>query len=296
MSTDRAAMARTYVHAGWKVFPLWWAVDGRCTCPGAAECKSPGKHPVVPRGVNDASDDLDQIDTWWRRWPNANIGLPAGGNNLAVLDVDPAHGGGASLARLRGGATDAGVPLPETLTQVTGSGGAHYVFTAPDGGLKNMSEAFGPDLPGLDTRGRGGYIVAAPSIHISGSAYLWADFLAEMAPWPAILTKLMDWRADEPAPRRIGTPFTAGGAGYADAALRGEIDRVRQAGEGTRNHTLNRAAFALGQLVAAGKLDERQVRDELVHTGTSIGLSFTESCKTVDSGLRSGAQNPRRAA
>lgn len=296
--SELGAVARTYAAAGLLVFPLWWPVNGVCACPTGATCTSAGKHPMTRNGVNGANMNEQAIYRWWQTHPQANIGLPAGANGLAVLDVDPRHGGDESMEKLTIACAELGAPLPATPAQITGSGGAHYVFAAPEGGVKNMSEAFGPDLPGLDTRGRGGYIVAAPSVHAAGNAYEWVNFLDDEAPWPDILTKLMDWRAEEPKPRNVRFPGGGKlpGGGYAEAALRGELERISMAGNGTRNATLNRAAFSLGQLIADGKLDESAVRDELIAAGTAAGLTFTESVKTVDSGLRGGAQAPRRAA
>ena len=54
--------------------------------------------------------------------------------------------------------------------------------------------------------------------------------------------------------------------------LCGEVDRQIQANEGTRNHELNRSAFALGQPVATGHLDQAQVRDDLTAAALSIRL------------------------
>src|SRR5690606_30697619 len=59
--------------------------------------------------------------------------------------------------------------LPETVEAVTGSGGSHYLFTYKEG-IQNQA---GQIAKGLDIRGDGGYIVAAPSIHISGKSYEW---------------------------------------------------------------------------------------------------------------------------
>ena len=50
---------------------------------------------------------------------------------------------------------------------------------------------------------------------------------------------------------------------YIATALRGEIERVRAAIEGARNHALNKAAFHLGQLIAAGVLPEDLAHTEL---------------------------------
>ena len=56
--------------------------------------------------------------------------------------------------------------LPETAETITGSGGRHVLFLPS--GLRNSSSRIGP---GLDIRGEGGYIVAAPSVHASGRRY-----------------------------------------------------------------------------------------------------------------------------
>jgi hypothetical protein len=96
---------------------------------------------------------------------------------------------------------------------------------------------------------------------------------------------------------RPGDPFDAAratrGAGYARAALDAEVDNVLNAGNGTRNHTLNAAAFALGQLVAGGELDRQEVIAELSAAGHLVGLGDREIGKTILSGLAAGAKQPR---
>ena len=48
-----------------------------------------GKKPLTKHGYKDASKDPAQIEAWWNRWPNANIGLPTGETNgILVIDVD----------------------------------------------------------------------------------------------------------------------------------------------------------------------------------------------------------------
>lgn len=80
---------------------------------------------------------------------------------------------------------------------------------------------------------------------------------------------------------------------YAAKALAEETDRVLSAVEGTRNDTLNRAAFNLGQIVAAGALDEREATANLRAAALSIGLDETEADRTIASGLAGGAKEPR---
>ena len=99
-----------------------------------------------------------------------------------------------------------------------------------------------------------------------------------------------------PAPREPFDPArTWRGVGYAQAALDQEVERVRAATEGTRNHTLNRAAFALGQLVAGGELERGMVLTELTAAARAIGLGDAEIGATLASGLASGGLSPRRA-
>lgn len=291
-----ATVARNYAESGWKVFPVRPGgklplipaahPEGdplKATCRG--EC---GRH---GHGVHDATTDPDTVIGWWRRCPNANIGVAAGGNRLAILDVDVTKGGAESLAKLTAYLTQRGTPLPETLTQYTGTGGYHFVYSAPEGGIKNVSNAFGPDMPGLDTRGRGGYIVAAPSIHPNGNEYRWRDLFADTAPWPTILTRLMDPPRPAPPVRNYRRPAISDR--YAATALDNEVTAVRDTREGGRNSRLNTAAMSLGQLVAAGALDEGVVRNELYQAAISAGLTPNETTRTILSGLRAGMAKPR---
>jgi hypothetical protein len=81
---------------------------------------------------------------------------------------------------------------------------------------------------------------------------------------------------------------------YTRAALTGELDKVLAATPGQRNDTLNRAAFALGQLVGAHLLDEGTTRDELVSAAGRIGLPRREADRTITSGLTAGERHPRQ--
>lgn len=149
----------------WRVFPLHSIRDGRCTC-GKTECKSPGKHPRVARGCSEASSDPDVIRRWWEAWPDANVGI-ATGQGLAVIDIDPRSGGDDGIVDLRRMYGE----LPETLEVLTGSGGRHiYLAVDFDADVRNSASAL---APGVDVRGEGGYVVAPPSSHASGTDYAW---------------------------------------------------------------------------------------------------------------------------
>jgi hypothetical protein len=126
--------------------------------------KPDAKEPLTPHGHQDATLDEQQIQTWWKKYPKANIGIPTG-VRFWVLDVDPRNGGDETLQHLihRHGA------LPDTIQQMTGGGGRHFLFDCPE----TFTPKCGHLGEGLDVKGEGGYIVVAPSIHPSGNMYTW---------------------------------------------------------------------------------------------------------------------------
>jgi hypothetical protein len=86
---------------------------------------------------------------------------------------------------------------------------------------------------------------------------------------------------------------------FAATALRREIHLIRAAAVGGRNQALNKAAYYLGQLIAAGALEETTVEVELlaaaaVHYGVG-SPPFTEEYArgVIRAGLTAGKQSPR---
>lgn len=147
------------------VIPLNWIESGRCSCKKSG-CFS-GKHPLTQNGVKDATKDVNQIIQWWKKWPKANVGIACGQRSgIFVLDVDvnEEEDGRETIRELESKFEE----LPVTPVQLTGSGGMHYIFKYNED-VKNLVKF----LPGLDTKSEDGYIVAAPSTHISGKEYIW---------------------------------------------------------------------------------------------------------------------------
>ena len=70
---DPLRLATDFARLGFRVFPL--QPKGKVPLPGL-------------KWKQEATSDREQIIKWWKANPNANIGLPAGGNRLVVLDVD----------------------------------------------------------------------------------------------------------------------------------------------------------------------------------------------------------------
>ncbi len=145
--------AERYLARGWSVLPVRPREKRPLLRWEALQSKAPSK---------------EQVEVWYRRWPDANVGIVTGEiSNLIVIDVDPEHGGGDALERLerRHG------PLPATVEAISGGGGRHLYFAHPGTPLRNRAGL----VQGVDLRGDGGYIVAPPSIHPSGNPYVWRE-------------------------------------------------------------------------------------------------------------------------
>lgn len=297
--TTLADEALAYASRGIKVFPLWNTANGQCVCSDGPDCGSPGKHPRLGAGgVHLATCDGAKVLAWWQRWPDANIGLPAGANGLAMIDVDPGHGGDDTLATLAAWCTEKhGIDLMATHAVRSGSGGLHLYFRDRLGDVKSTRRAFG--APGVDTRGRGGYVVAPPSLHASGNRYEAMPHPNGIAQWPAVLTRLINMSrpAAAPAPDGADRPVTAaaGHSAWARAALARECESLRgmtQSGSG-RNDALNIAAYKMGRRVGAGMLNEAETRAALIAAASGWqGHTAREIEATVASGLRAGIAKP----
>lgn len=279
--------AMQYAAMGWHLFPVHTWVGTKCSC-GNLDCSSPAKHPRIKAWQNAATTDPDQLRAWWAAWPDANIGLATGETSgVFVLDVDDQRQAEQYLAE-RGA-------IPPSLVARTGGGGYHIFLKHPGWRVRNKVKG----LPGMDIRGDGGYVVLAPSHHANGKEYEWVHGPGEREvaagmPW------LLEWLAtperQEPAqPQTNGNGNAARNMAYGKAALVAEIAKVRGAGPGERNDTLNSSAFSLFQLVAGGCLGEADVVMELIDAARAVGLEPGEYRATIESARRAGLAEPRYA-
>ena len=258
MMADLASMldwALYYAEAlGWAVIPLHSMRGDCCSC-GSYACPSPAKHPRTRRGVSEATTDLEQIRAWWTQWPDANIGIATGPTSgIMVIDVDPRHYGDDNYYDLL---SEAGLDaIPPSLQVLTGGGGWHdYLRIPADADVRNAASVRGHE--GVDVRGRGGYVVAPPSIHHSGRGYCWelaSDPTdgATLADCPPALLRLLSGQQ----PRLRSVKSTDGQTRPARAA--GE--KIHQGG---RNNDLIRY---LGGLRALGAELDELVRRGLEYT------------------------------
>lgn len=192
-------------------------------------------HPVRPRdkasliagGWHTASAEAEQVASWWRQWPLANIGLVPRHAGLVVLDLDGPAGDAAAAAF--------GLLAEPTLTVTTGRG-RHLYFRHPGGHIGNRSL-----MPQLDVRADGGYILLPPSVHPAGATYRWAGTLADVRELPPrALAALRPAPAPEtPPPPTNGAAFVAPprSAGEIRARIAAYLGKVGPCAEGSRNNT-----------------------------------------------------------
>jgi putative DNA primase/helicase len=278
------------------VVPLHTIEDGYCSCGAGVDCKRPGEHPLTPNGVKDATTDRKTIKAWWNRWPHANIGIATGHlSNIFIIDVD-GEVGKANLEQLQ---AEHG-RLPRTVTVRTGKG-RHRYFRCNGARVGNSASRLGK---GIDIRGDGGYVVAAGSIHVSGTRYRFVEGRGleefEIASAPDWLLALVckdssdRTKAEKVDINLIPEAKLDRARSYADVARRRELERVAKAPMHQRNSTLNVAAFKLGQLMPYGILDASAITQDLAGVARNIGLDESEIGPTITSGLDAGRRHPRR--
>ena len=226
-------------------------------------CDPTTKQPAISKkrgghGFKDATTDPEVIRGWWRRYPDAIVGMPTGARTgVFVLDVDVKDGkvGEDTLAavlRTFG-------PLPDTIEAMTATGGRHLYFRHPRDGrlvpnkgarLGTGRETWGRDgypevrfeiapngqliTPDLDIRGDGGYVILPGSRMRDGRSYDWEgssdpDEGSELAEAPAWLLALVCVDPSEPA-TAVGVPG---------------VDPAEPVGEGGRNEFLYRLGCSL---------------------------------------------------
>ena len=163
-------------------------------------CEPRGKRPLVNwREYQERQPGEAEVEYWWASWPDANIGLVLG-QGLMAVDLD-AYDARENLER-------AGVVLPADAPVVATGKGAHVYLSGSSGDRVGL-------VPGVDIRGVG-YVVAPPSIHPSGRAYIWVNEFKTPPPAPPSLLALLDRKPVENASAPVGDWFAEAMAGVAE--------------------------------------------------------------------------------
>lgn len=242
---DRSWAALALVEAGFEVFP----------------CEPGSKAPLgelVPSGRNDASLDPDTVCDWWGACEDANPGIACG--DILVIDDD------GGLGAWLDGAPERLAELTDAPMVKTRSGGRHFYFRQPErdrwGSTQGSNQ--GRRLAvGIDTRGRGGYVVGPGSWvakdskgPAGGYSWLGGDVEdVEDLPYPPA------WLAEALDHLEKGAPAPGGAA--SDLVIEGSTEAVTS---GNRHRSLMRLAGQLRQYglsssaVLAGLVDFNERR------------------------------------
>ncbi|MBK3628862.1 bifunctional DNA primase/polymerase [Streptomyces sp. MBT49] len=288
---DLLAWALEAARRGWHVIPLRPrdkrpAGHAEQYCPAAGRCAAGHKTPEQR-----ATTDVELLVAAWAQAPY-NVGVATGPSGLLVIDLDtlkPADpkgtpDGATSFAAL---CERAGQTPPDTCRVRTARGGEHLYFTQPPG-IRLHSTA-GRLAKKIDTRGWGGYVVAAGSTTPDGTYTVLDD--REPVPLPEWLREpLTDTPAAVAGPLRL--PVVAGSLA-AQAALEAECAAAAGAAHGTRNTVLNRSAFKVGRFVAWGDLPRHVVEEAFQVAGESAGLAAAECRSTIRSALDGSIRTAR---
>lgn len=220
-----AEAARRYQANGMRVIVLHRAVNGFCSCKLGKNCppKQQGKHPRHNEWVSADPLTEEEIEKFFGGDRPYNLGVVTGPeSNLFVVDVDGAEGK-ATFAKMKD-------DLPRTQTIRTGSGGLHLYYAYPDFEVGNSARTkLGP---GIDTRGKGGYVVAPPSVTgmgayrqvRSGPPAAMSEFLLEK-----LRPKEREATAMPAVPVEELDPVEAARLqGYVDGAIEIETNRLRE--------------------------------------------------------------------
>jgi hypothetical protein len=219
------------------------------------------KSPRTPSGFKDASRDPIVIRRWWTRHPFSLIGTPSG-DRFVVLDVDLRHETAQEwwdTHRER---------LSATRTHRTRSGGLHLLFKPHP----RLTCSGGKIRLGIDTRGKGGYIIYWPA---HGHEVINPTALLPVPDW------LLELLHPPPPPRSAARARTAKTS--PDRTIAGIIRTVAGAREGERNHVTFWGACRFAELVQQGALGEGAAIDIIIEAAGRAGLHHDEARKTARS-------------
>lgn len=256
----RAALA--YAERGWRVLPL----------------RPHRKEPVgrlVRHGLSDATTDGDMILRWWSEEPEAGVAIATGEESgIWVLDIDGPIG-----ALILWDKEAKNGPI-HTLAQRTGreNGGRQLFFSWPSGmQVKCQAEI----VPGIDVRGRGGYVIAPPSVHPSGRRYTWEGKVA-LADAPKWMLKFVGAKKAT----RSHDKYESRNTPYGQKAADGLEEDLAMCGQGGRDKLAIRTAIRLFELEKKGEIIPREAEIVLRRALTSNGYMHDRRRERGEAGLQ----------
>lgn len=279
--------ALAYARAGYAVIPV-----------SSTNKKSIGTWKDKSHDYKNGLVDEGTVKDWWSNNLNAGIAMITGEvSGVFVVDIDEGlkddgtrKNGLANFEAL----CDQHNYKPNTLTVRSAHGGYHLYYNMPGGYDLRCSE--NKLAKNIDIRANGGYVIVPPTILADGGKY--ETFKKEqVADAPQWLIDLIINNKSFPDSnsQSVHTTETSGIHPYAAKALKNECEILANTPEGQRNSQLNKSAFAIGQLIPGGYIQEGKVREELEQAALKTGMDYRSDgiLATIDSGMKAGKENPR---
>jgi hypothetical protein len=280
---DLLTAALDAAERGWPVFMLGRSkrpVANCDDCPRDAHDPAACGH-LTCHGFYAASTDPERIAQIVAAVPGGQLAVRTGAvSGLVVVDVDPAHGGDASLAELV-----AREVVPRTLWVRTGSGGVHLYYRHPG---REIGSRPMPGRAGIDVKADGGYVVLPPSIHHrTHQPYTWGEGPGDPIEMPpALIDACLPSAPANSTTHPTGPIRTteAGGISHPDRLLDAHLDAVRSAPEGKRRTTLYGAARGVARMVAAGAITQA----DAIAVLTDVGQQAEQTARDIRAAIAGG--------
>lgn len=158
--------ALLYAARGWSPIPLCPPDHVGVGKSHGDSCDHPGKRPLIEWDrYQEAPAKPDQIEEWWRRWSNANVGLAMGPGGLVTIDTDGPAGEEALSRWIAEGTVS-------TMEFMTHNGRRRLYVCHIDLMLTPRYKALKKKQE-LRILGKGAQTVAPPSRHEKGDYYQW---------------------------------------------------------------------------------------------------------------------------
>jgi hypothetical protein len=260
---------------------LEYASHGYCVFPIAPGKKTPWiSKEDGGKGCLDALIDYNQIEKWWRQRPYCNIGLATGVNSgLFVIDIDPSHGGEESIREL----IRKGFTFPKTPMSKTPSGGFHLFYRHYDGAKNSTSKL----AKGVDTRGSGGYVVAAPSIIYDRDGVIKGEYQWRGSIFDIEVTEAPLWLRDKLAEeKQVKIDYAP--VKDAHGSLEHLARFLSNSAKGERNNRMFWAASRAAELVRTGRVTSSEAEAALIGAVVGNWQDLSRALKTLRNGLRRG--------
>lgn len=194
-----------------------------------------GKRPSIRNWPANASTSIEVITRWWKRWPDADIGI-ALPEDIYVLDADTPAAANVLIA----------LGLIDTTLTVATARGSHMYFRVPHPLARKTPVPAATGFAAVEGKGTPGPVTWAGSVHPTGFVYT-ISFDAPIAWMPGELVRAI-------GPRRARTES---GVATPDERAEWNAARARVDAMASASLTITPSNFAASELLTDAAADMR---------------------------------------